>query len=166
PEGRGYLLPVATAVLAPADISWWLNDGPRTTREADIRLQGNWESLVADHTWLRVVKKHQLISEPEDYFDEFIIHFSGYRWTPTRRIAAQVMNAVYESGHFMDDKFIFWRMRHLVEAGVIACICDPDAPRDRSISSKDMHFRNQIGPFLSFRTRRFPDDVKGALVAR
>jgi len=148
--GRGSLMPIATCLLAPEDIMWWLEKAPRATRGSDIRIRGDWAELERSPTWLRIIKEHRLVAAPDDYFDEFLLHFCTFWGESTRHTVASAMGAVGQTGHFVSDGFFYWRLKKMAEKGMVECNRFPGKP----MQSKGVYVRNVIGPYLSFRSPR------------
>lgn len=90
---------------------------PNTQFEA-----GRWDELIADGALLRVIENGVLQSVSDDYFDPILLARCPQDWSEWRRVIGYAMVDVWDSGHWIGDEPLIWRLRSLIESGHIECL--------------------------------------------
>lgn len=105
---------------------------PRKPWDTTRFSEGRWNVLVAEQALLRVVSGGQLVSAPDDYFDDFLLARCPVQWVRFHRVIAETMGDIWDTGQSVDSDLLLWRLRALTENGQIAC--DGDLPRFGNVS--------------------------------
>lgn len=98
-----------------------LFDGPPSAWDAQRFPGDRWFGLMAEDALLRIVDAGKLRSAPENFFDDFIWQQVPDRPTNLRRVVGNTMVASFDLENSLDDNFIIWRLRELVQQGKIRC---------------------------------------------
>lgn len=88
--------------------------------------EDRWNELVAEKALLRVISGGQLVSAPNNYFDDFLLARCSIQWVRFQRVIAHVMGDIWATGQSAGSDLLLWRLRVLIEDGRIAC--DGDLP--------------------------------------
>ncbi|MCO6498347.1 MAG: DUF1835 domain-containing protein [Chitinophagaceae bacterium] len=76
-----------------------------------------WKKLVAQNKPLRVLESHKrLLSKDENYFDKEILNLLQNDFQKASRLTASLKG---KSNQYVNPRFILWRLRELINAGVI-----------------------------------------------
>ncbi|MCY7281104.1 MAG: DUF1835 domain-containing protein [Sphingomonas bacterium] len=126
------LPPPNLGVLARDAIAELLDRAPRSRwRPSDFPPE-KWRELMEDNDLLRIVDDGSLRSVPGNYFDRFIVRRCPADWTAPIRVIGYSMSDIWDAGHDVDDAFLLWRIRMLVQSGEF--ICNGELPRRGGIS--------------------------------
>jgi len=107
---------------------------PRVPWDASRFPADRWRNLMAEDALLRIVEDGVLRSAKEDLFDEYLLRRCSAAWNRYMRVIGYAMADLSEAGHRACDTFLLWRLRNLIECGMLAC--DGELPR-HGASSRD-----------------------------
>lgn len=102
--------------------------------------RADWQRLVNDDGFLRVLQGERLCTVPESYYDADILQ-AAYRLEARHgffKKSARIIGEVIGMGELtVSDSFIEYRVRHLVQKGALTYSGELDAMRNYSISLVD-----------------------------
>jgi hypothetical protein len=119
PEHPRYGQVGAIGVLNADQVADALDHAPRQPVSNDSHLFGRWAELVAENAMLRIVRDGSLISAAIEAHDHFIIGAARTDWMRHVRVIGHALGATFDAGVWVNTEFLFSRLFHLVDAGVL-----------------------------------------------
>ncbi|MBX4148744.1 DUF3658 domain-containing protein [Paenibacillus lautus] len=102
--------------------------------------RADWQRLVNDDGFLRVLQGERLCTVPESYYDADILQ-AAYRLEARHgffKKSARIIGEVIGMGELtVSDSFIEYRVRHLIQEGALTYSGELDAMRNYSVSLVD-----------------------------
>jgi Protein of unknown function/Domain of unknown function (DUF1835) len=83
--------------------------------------EDRWNALVTEKALLRVVNNGQLVSAPDNYFDDFLLARCSDEWVKFHRVIGNAMGDIWDTGQSASSELLLWRLRVLIAHGKIAC---------------------------------------------
>jgi hypothetical protein len=88
-------------------------------------LQGSWGQLQTDGTLLRVIAKKGLVSAGAEFFDQLLSGNCPADWTKSAAVVGRTMADALDSGHWINDSYLFWRVAERTASRQIQADGDP-----------------------------------------
>ncbi|CPT40621.1 Protein of uncharacterised function [Mycobacteroides abscessus subsp. abscessus] len=110
----------ASGAHTAEELARHLNDARSIPANERAAVRAAWKQLEQENQAFRILSNGNLVSAPEDYYDGALLNEASSQWTPIPRIVAPVM-ARMDIG----DSPLFWRIKSLVESGVLVADDDP-----------------------------------------
>lgn len=111
--------PGTTGTLDAAAMAECLDHAPRQAVVEDLALFERWAELVEENAVLRVLGNGSLVSASIDYHDHFILGAARNEWMNHVRVIGHAMGATFDARTWVSDAFLFSRLAHLVDEGVL-----------------------------------------------
>ncbi|WP_334026508.1 DUF3658 domain-containing protein [Nocardia terpenica] len=113
-------LPGATGARTPRELAPHLATARPITADERAAARRTWQRLERENQTFRIISGGELVSAPADHYDDALLDTTGSDWTPILRVVAPVMAEMKVA-----DSPLFWRVKSLVESGVLVADGDP-----------------------------------------
>ncbi|MFF2550301.1 DUF3658 domain-containing protein [Nocardia sp. NPDC058058] len=105
---------------------------PLTAAEHEAAAR-NWHAVAEQNQPFRIITPAGLASAPADHYDAAILDATGPEWTVIARAVGSVMAELN-----VGDSPLFWRVKTLVDAGVLIADGNPWLPRQTKIKRANL----------------------------